>query len=195
MATGEVGHRTGRRLPWFWDAALGATQRAGCAIGLPHRGPHRVLQRSLLHTVHVLPPSWAWLGMHHRGQHIGSTGGGLTGGDYRVHHCVHQRPQHKPGRRGSEWWHLLPMLSGHLQDEAAENKCNMATRVRAKSRETSGFDSLLGSGPGEPVRRTCEGCKKPRPRRGARDSVLGTCWIAVQPIGQRRSAGRVKLEG
>ena len=31
--------------------------------------------------------------------------------------------------------------------------------IRAKSRETSGFDSLLGSGPGEPVRRTCEGCK------------------------------------
>ena len=67
--------------------------------------------------------------------------------------------------------------------------------IRAKSRETSGFDSLLGSGPGEPVRRTYEGCKKPRPRRCARDSVLGTCWIAVQPIGQRRSAGRVKLEG
>eukprot|EP00964_Phaeocystis_antarctica_P053655 scaffold31512_cov68-Phaeocystis_antarctica.AAC.1 len=44
MATGEVGHQTGRRLPWFWDAALGATQRAGCAIGIPHRGPHRVLQ-------------------------------------------------------------------------------------------------------------------------------------------------------
>ena len=71
---------------------------------------------------------------------------------------MHQRPQHKPGRRGSEWWRLL-MLSGHLQDEAAENNCNMATRDRAKSRETSGFDSLLGSSPGEPVRRTCEGCK------------------------------------
>eukprot|EP00964_Phaeocystis_antarctica_P007522 scaffold4077_cov70-Phaeocystis_antarctica.AAC.1 len=44
MATGEVGHRTGCRLPWVWDAALGATQRAGCAIGLPHsasRGQHR----------------------------------------------------------------------------------------------------------------------------------------------------------
>eukprot|EP00964_Phaeocystis_antarctica_P138449 scaffold103121_cov65-Phaeocystis_antarctica.AAC.7 len=60
-----------------------------------------------------------------------------------------------------------------------------------------GLSRLEGSHltPGEPVRRTYEGCNKPRPRRGARDSVLGTCWIAVQPIGQRRSAGRVKLEG
>ena len=195
MATGEVGHRTGRRLPWFWDAALGATQRAGCAIGLPHRGPHRVLQRSLLHTVHVLPPSWAWLGMHHREQHRAAPEGasqGVTTGCITV--CINGRSTHQGGG-GQNRGTCCRCYPGICKMRQLKIIVTWRQEIRAKSRETSGFDSLLGSGPGEPVRRTCEGCKKPRPRRGARDSVLGTCWIAVQPIGQRRSAGRVKLEG
>ena len=126
-----------------WRRVKSATGRAAVSpgSGMQHRVLHSVLvalqgyliggligcfKACFIRCMSCPPAGLGWGCI--TGGSIGSTGGGLTGGDHRVHHCVHQRPQHKPGRRGSEWWHLLPMLSGHLQDEAAENKCNMATR-------------------------------------------------------------------
>jgi hypothetical protein len=45
---------------------------------------------------------------------------GLIGGDYTG--CLtkrHQRSQHKPGGRGSEWWFPSTMHTGHLPKEEA----------------------------------------------------------------------------
>ena len=126
-----------------------------------------------------------------QGASEGASQGATTG---RITECINGRSTNQGGggQNGGTCCRCYP---GICKMRQLKISVTWRQEIRAKSRETSGFDSLLGSGPGEPVRRTYEGCKKPRPRRGARDSVLGTCWIAVQPIGQRRSAGRVKLEG
>ena len=70
-----------------------------------HRGGHLIgCSKTCFYTVHVSSSASSYLGLcitGHRGAGmIGSIGGGLTGGDRRVHHWVQHRTRHRASGEG-----------------------------------------------------------------------------------------------